>query len=42
VFLQDWAAIQVDFRDYIYTLDLLGQSKSTQNLELTLGVTFFF
>lgn len=42
VFLKDWAAIQVDFRDYIYSLDLLGQSKSTQNLELTAGVTFFF
>jgi len=42
VFLKDWAAIQVDFRDYIYTLDLLGQSKSTQNLELTAGLTFFF
>src|SRR5512134_3556266 len=35
VFLKDWAAIQVDFRDHLYTLDLLGQSKSTQNLELT-------
>jgi outer membrane beta-barrel protein len=42
VFLKDWAAIQVDFRDYIYTLDLLGKSKSTQNLELTAGLTFFF
>ena len=42
VFLKDWAAIQVDFRDYIYSLDLLGQTKSTQNLELTAGVTFFF
>jgi len=42
VFLKDWAAIQVDFRDYLYTLDLLGQRKSTQNLELTAGVTFFF
>jgi outer membrane beta-barrel protein len=42
VFLKDWAAIQVDFRDHIYTLDLLGQSKSTQNLELTIGATFFF
>jgi outer membrane beta-barrel protein len=42
VFLKDWAAIQVDFRDHLYTLDLLGQSKSTQNLELTAGVTFFF
>jgi outer membrane beta-barrel protein len=42
VFLKDWAAIQVDFRDHFYTLDLLGQRKSTQNLELTAGVTFFF
>jgi outer membrane beta-barrel protein len=42
VFLKDWAAIQVDFRDHLYSLDLLGQSKSTQNLELTAGVTFFF
>lgn len=42
VFLKDWAAIQVDFRDHIYSLDLLGQRKSTQNLELTAGATFFF
>ena len=42
LFLKDWAAIQVDFRDHMYSLDLLGQSKSTQNLELTAGVTFFF
>lgn len=42
VFVKDWAAIQVDFRDHIYSLDLLGQRKSTQNLELTAGATFFF
>ncbi len=42
VFMKDWAAIQVDFRDHIYSLDLLGQRKSTQNLELTAGATFFF
>jgi outer membrane beta-barrel protein len=42
VFLKDWAALQVDFRDHIYTLDLLGQSKSTNNLEFTFGATFFF
>lgn len=42
VFYKDWGAIQVDFRDHMYSLDLLGQSKSTQNLELTLGATFFF
>src|SRR4029453_5528859 len=42
VFLKDWAAIQVDVRDYMYKLDLLGQSKSTNNLEFTAGATFFF
>jgi outer membrane beta-barrel protein len=42
VFYKDWGAIQVDFRDHMYSLDLLGQSKSTHNLELTIGATFFF
>jgi outer membrane beta-barrel protein len=42
VFVQDWAAIQVDFRDHLYSLDLLGERKSTSNLELTFGATFFF
>jgi outer membrane beta-barrel protein len=42
VFLKDWMALQVDFRDYIYSIDLLGSSKSTNNLELTAGLTFFF
>jgi len=42
VFVKDWAAIQVDFRDHMYSLDLLGERKSTSNLELTAGATFFF
>jgi outer membrane beta-barrel protein len=42
VFLADWAAVQVDMRDHIFTLDLLGKSERTQNLELTAGLTFFF
>lgn len=42
IFPADWMAIQVDFRDHVYSLDLLGQRKSTQNLELTAGATFFF
>jgi hypothetical protein len=29
-------------RDYIYSLDLLGKSENTQNLELTVGFSFFF
>jgi outer membrane beta-barrel protein len=35
-------AIQVDVRDHVYSLDLLGQRDSTHNLELTTGFTFFF
>jgi outer membrane beta-barrel protein len=42
VFFADWCALQVDVRDHIFSHDLLGSRKSTQNLELSLGLTFFF
>jgi len=42
VWLFDWAALQVDLRDHVFSLDLLGERKNTQNLELTGGLTFFF
>lgn len=42
VFLADWASIQVDMRDHRYSLDLLGTRQSTNNIEFTLGATFFF
>ena len=42
VFLADWAALQVDMRDHIFSLDLLGKRQSTQNLEFTGGLTVFF
>jgi outer membrane beta-barrel protein len=42
VFLKDWAALQVDMRDHIFSLDLLGKRQNTQNLELSVGLTFFF
>ena len=38
----DWFAIHADIRDNIYDIDLLGQEKTTHNLEAHLGVTFFF
>ncbi len=37
-----YAAIQIDVRDHVFSLDLLGQRQSTQNLELTLGLTGYF
>jgi outer membrane beta-barrel protein len=42
VFLADWASLQVDMRDHIFSLDLLGTRQSTQNLEFTFGFTAFF
>jgi outer membrane beta-barrel protein len=42
VFLRDWLAVRVDMRDHIFSLDLLGKRDSTQNLELTTGLSFFF
>ena len=40
--LADRWALQVDLRDHIFSYDLLGERKSTQNLELTGGLTFYF
>jgi outer membrane beta-barrel protein len=42
LFMRDWAALQVDMRDHIFSLDILGRRRSTQNLELSTGLTFFF
>mgnify|MGYP002789748563 FL=1 len=42
VWLKDWASLQVDFRDHVYSLDLLGRRQNTNNLELTAGATFYF
>lgn len=38
----DWFAMQVDVRDHMFSLDLLGKKQNTQNLEVTLGATFYF
>ncbi len=40
--LADWAAVQVDLRDHIFPLDILGKRQTMQNLELTAGLTFYF
>ena len=38
----DHVSMQADVRDHVFTLDLLGKRQSTQNLELTLGLTVYF
>ncbi len=42
VFLIDAVALQLDMRDHIYSVDLLGKRQSTQNLELTGGLAVYF
>jgi outer membrane beta-barrel protein len=42
VFITDYASLQLDLRDHIFTLDLLGKSQSTQNVEMTAGLSFYF
>jgi outer membrane beta-barrel protein len=40
--LNDWISLRVDVRDYIFKSDLLGNDKTTNNLEFTGGLSFFF
>lgn len=40
--LNDWLVMQADVRDHLFTLDILGKRQSTQNLEVTAGLTLFF
>ncbi len=40
--VNDWLAVRLDARDLIFDSDLLGDSKVTQNLQFTFGLTAFF
>ncbi len=42
VFYNDNVSLQLDVRDHIFTIDLLGKQQRTQNLEYTLGLTVSF
>lgn len=42
VFFSDRFSAQVDMRDHVFSLDLLGVRQTTQNLELTAGLSYFF
>lgn len=42
ILLTDWLATHLDVRDYLYDTDLLGKKKVVNNLEASLGLTFFF
>jgi len=40
--VSDWFAVHLDGRDHMFDSDLLGESKTTHNLEFHGGLTFFF
>lgn len=40
--LTDYLAVHIDVRDHVFDSDLLGESKTTHNLEATGGLTIFF
>jgi len=40
--LTDSVAFHVDFRDHLFDIDILGEEKTSHNLEGTVGVTVFF
>lgn len=42
VFFTDNVSVQIDARDHIYSLDVLGKNQTTQNLELSFGLTASF
>lgn len=42
VLAADFLSIYVDFRDNIFNLDIFGKEKLTNNLQLTMGVGFYF
>jgi outer membrane beta-barrel protein len=42
VILNDWVALQADFRGHLFSLDLLGIRKNTRNPEVSLGATLTF
>ncbi len=42
MFVTDWLAFRVDFRNHIFTHNVLGEDKSIQNLETHLGLSLYF
>lgn len=40
--LTDSIALHLDFRDHLYDIDVIGEEKTTHNLEGTLGLSWFF
>ena len=40
--INDFTAVRLDMKDHVFTLDVLGEDKTTHNLEMTAGVSLYF
>lgn len=40
--LKDWLATHITVRDHLFSSDVLGESKTSHNIEMTLSLTAFF
>lgn len=38
----DWLAVHIDVRNHMFNIDILGEDKTANNLEVTLGLSAFF
>ncbi|MBI1195902.1 MAG: outer membrane beta-barrel domain-containing protein [Gammaproteobacteria bacterium] len=38
----DWLAVHLDMRDHLFNMDLLGENKTTHNIEISGGLSIFF
>ena len=38
----DWLSLHIDVRNHVFNIDILGEDKTSQNLEVTFGVSAFF
>lgn len=42
LFITDWLAARVDVRDHIFNRDAFNQDDQTHNIEISVGVSYFF
>lgn len=40
--MTDWVAAHITMRDHMFNMDVLGEDKTTHNMELSGGITVFF
>jgi len=38
----DWLAVHADVRNHVFDMELLGEKRSTNNIEMSLGLSIFF